>query len=105
MTVTLHTDAEVARAWTVLDELYAELPHNPRVAGARAAAEWTTGRITTAPITNTMQPPEGDAPVLEGVAASVVAAGRQPGDRVFAAGVMAWLDWFVGLEPLPRWLR
>jgi hypothetical protein len=105
MTVTLPTNAEVARAWTVLDELYAELPHNPRVAGARAAAEWTTGRIATAPITNTAQAPEGDAPVLEGVSASLVAAGRQPGDPAFAAGVIDWLDWFVGLEPLPRWLR
>ena len=68
MTVTLHTDAEVARAWTVLDELYAELPHNPRVAGARAAAEWTTGRIATSPIRNTAQAPEGDALVWEAAA-------------------------------------
>src|SRR3954467_7056769 len=105
MTVTLHTDTEVARAWAVLDEVYGELPHNPRVAGARAAAEWTTGRTSTSPITNTLRAPEGDAPVLESVSASLVALGRQPGDREFAAGVTAWLDWFLGLEPLPRWLR
>ena len=105
MAVMLHTDAEVAQAWAVLDGLYAELPHNARVAGARAAAEWTTGRMSTSPITNTVRAPEGDAPVLEGVAASLVALGRQPGNREFAAGVTAWLDWIVGLQPLPRWLR
>ena len=105
MTVTLHTDAEVARAWAVLDELYAELPHNPLVAGAHAAAEWTTGRTATSPIKNTAQAPEDDALVWEAAAAEMIALGRDPGDRKFADGVTAWMYWFVGLEPLPRWLR
>ena len=105
MTVTLHTEAEVGRAWAVLDDLYAELPHNPLVAGARAAAEWTTGRIGTSPITSIVQPPTGDALAMEGPFADMVAMGLRPGDREFAAGVTAWMFWFVGLEPLPRWLR
>jgi hypothetical protein len=105
MTVTLHTDAEVARAWRVLDELYAELPHNPLVAGARAAAEWTTGRTATPPITDTTEPPVGSALVWEAAAAEMIALGQEPGDRKFADGVTAWMYWFVGLERLPRWLR
>ena len=35
----------------------------------------------------------------------MIATGQEPGDRKFAAGATAWLFWFVGLEPLPRWLR
>ena len=44
MAVMLHTDAELARVWAVLDEVYGELPHNPRVAGARAARVVACGR-------------------------------------------------------------
>ena len=105
MTVVLHSDAEVARAWDALDQLYAQLPEDPRVAGARAAAEWTTGRIATSPITAIAQPPTGDALAMEGPFADMVVMGLRPGDREFAAGVTAWMFWFVGLEPLPRWLR
>lgn len=98
------TDADVARAWDTLDRLYAELPHNPLVAGARAAAQWTTGRSPTPPITDTTEPAIGDTLVWEAAAAQVIALG-QGLDRKFAEGVMAWLWWVIGLEPLPRWLR
>jgi hypothetical protein len=105
MTVTLHTDAEVARAWAVLDELYAELPHNPLVAGAHAAAEWTTGRIGTSPITNVREPAVEPRVGWEGHEANMVVLGIKAGDRRYAAGVMAWMFWWTGVQPLPRWLR
>src|SRR5205823_6131289 len=75
------------------------------VAATPATGRAAIARAAKTPITNTAQAAEGDAPVLEGVVASLVVVGREPGDRAFAAGVMAWLDWIVGLQPLPRWLR
>ena len=99
------TDADIADAWGTLDRLYAELPHNALVAGARAAAEWTTGRSTTSPITDATDPPGRSALIWEAAAAERIALGRQPGDRKFADGVTVWLYWVIGLEPLPRWLR
>ena len=35
MTVMVRTAAEVAAAWTTPDELHAEMPENPRMAGVR----------------------------------------------------------------------
>ena len=42
---------------------------------------------------------------MEGPYADMVVKGLRPGDRDFAAGVAAWMFWFIGLEPLPSWLR
>ena len=70
-----------------------------RVAGARAAAEWTTGRIVdVADHEHRAGLRRATRPCWRACAASLVALGRQPGDREFAAGVTAWLYWFVGLR-------
>jgi hypothetical protein len=105
MAVIVRTEGEVAAAWNALDELYAEIPDNPRVAGARAAAEWTTGRIGTSPITNVREPAVEPRVGWEGHEANMVVLGIKAGDPRYAAGVMAWMFWWTGVQPLPRWLR
>jgi hypothetical protein len=96
---------EVDAAWEALDRLYLQDATVPHVAGARAAAEWTTGRTAMSPITNVHEPPVGLRVRGEGHAAGMVALGRHPGDRGFATGAMGWMFWWVGLEPLPAWIR
>jgi hypothetical protein len=105
MAVMLRTEAEVAAAWMAIDELYAQMPKNPRVAGARAAAEWTTGRIGTSPIMNVREPAVEPRAGWEGHEANMVVLGINQGDWSYAAGMMAWMFWWIGVEPLPRWLR
>ncbi len=105
MPVMTRSEAEIVPAWNALDELYAQMPDNARVAGARAAAEWTTGRAGASPITNVREPAVEPRLGWEGHEANMVVLGIKPGDRTYAEGVMAWMFWWIGLEPLPRWLR
>jgi hypothetical protein len=96
---------EVQVAWDAVERLYLRDPTVPSVAGARAAAEWTTGRAAMSPISNVREDPAGERLHMEGHEAGMVAMGVEPGDRAFAAGVMAWMFWWIGLEPLPAWIR
>lgn len=102
---TPHTVDEVQAAWSAVERLYLHDATVPHVAGARAAAEWTTGRAAMSPISNVREPAAGERLHMEGHEAGMVAMGISPGDRGFAAGVMAWMFWWIGLEPLPAWLR
>lgn len=103
--VAVHAPADVQAAWDVVEHLYLHNPGVPKVAGARAAAEWTTGRAAMSPISNIREAPTGDRLGWEGHQAGMVAMGFEPGDRAFATGVMEWMFWWTGLEPLPAWIR
>ena len=104
MTVTMHTDAEVARAWTCWTS---STPSCRTTRASLAPAPPRSGRPAGSHLTD----PEHRAgsarrrPRLGGGRRRHGRHGQRPGDRDFAAGVAAWLFWFVGLEPLPRWLR
>ncbi len=97
--------AEVEAAWAAIDQLYQADPTHPRAAGARAAAEWTLGHSSVSPITNVRQAPAGELLDWEGHTANMVVMGLREGDADFALGVMTWMFWWTGLEPLPAWVR
>jgi hypothetical protein len=97
--------AEATAAWYRLDLRYRHNPGNARIAGARAASEWTMRRSPVSPITRRRVDPDGDALQWEGHHADEVIMGLRPGDPQFADGVMSWMFWWIGLEPLPAWLR
>jgi hypothetical protein len=92
-------------AWEQLDRLYRSNPLNPKVAGARSAAEWTLGLTRMSPITNLTAPAEGHLLRMEPHEATMVMIGFKPGDFDFAQGASQWLCWYIGLQRLPAWLR
>lgn len=106
---------ERALAWAVLDDLYRQDQADPRVAGARAAAEWTEGHSIVAPVTNRRQPPtlaavrwESHAAAMReldiGVGQGVTTIAVRTFRRRYARGASEWLFWWTGLEGLPSWL-
>jgi hypothetical protein len=96
---------DVQAVWEHLDRLYRSKPLNPRVAGARSAAEWTLGLTRMSPITNVATPAEGALLQMEPHEAAMVMMGVKAGDHNFATGASQWLFWYIGLENLPPWLR
>lgn len=88
-----------------LDRLYRSKPLNPKVAGARSAAEWTLGLTRMSPITNLAAPAEGDLLQREPHEAAMVMMGVKAGDHDFATGASRWLFWYIVLENLHPWLR
>lgn len=95
----------VQLAWTNLDHLYRENPTDPRIAGARAAAEWCVGIETVSPETREQKPATLRAVREESHKAAMVQLGIRSGDRDFSLGVSGWCFWWTGLEPLPGWLE
>lgn len=97
---------EVGRAWYALTVLYLTHQTDPVVAGARAAAEWTTRPDESpAPITLERAVPTLDRARDESHHAAMVELGISPGSVEYARGVAGWMFWWTGLRPLPPWLR
>jgi hypothetical protein len=105
LTNTPHALGDVQAAWEHLDSLYRSNPLNPKVVGARSAAEWTLGLTRMSPITNVVTPAEGDLLQMEPQEATMVMIGVKPGDFDFADGASQWLCWYIGWERLPPRLR
>jgi hypothetical protein len=103
---TMRSEDEVARAWRALGALYLLHPSDPVIAGARAAAEWTTvPTLSPAPITLERVAPTLDRARDESHHAAMVELGISPGSVEYARGVAGWMFWWTGLRPLPPWLR
>jgi hypothetical protein len=103
---TPRTDDEVGRAWRALTGLYLVHPTDPVIAGARAAAEWTCGSTeSVTPITGVRTAATLSRAGEESHRSAMVELGILPGSRDFARGVSAWMFWWIGLQPLPPWLR
>jgi hypothetical protein len=96
---------EIEAAWNTLDGVYREMPEHPVVIGARAAAEWTTGRTKVSPMSRRVMEPDTNSIFWEGAEADMVGMGRRQGDLSYARGVAGWLFWMTGNQPLPRYLR
>jgi hypothetical protein len=105
LTNTSRAAGDVQAAWEHLDSLYRANSLNPKVAGARSAAEWTLGLTRMSPVTNLATPAEGHHLQMEPHEAALVNMGVMPGDRDYASGAAQWLFWFIGQEKLPAWLR
>lgn len=99
------TQMQIEAAYAKLDGLYRQHPDSPRIAGARAAAEWTTGRGSVSPITNVREPAVEPRLGWEVHEASMVEMGIKEGNYLYAAGAGGWLAWVTGFEPLPALLR
>ena len=102
---TTPTARQVEAAWNTLAGVYSEMPEHPLVVGARAAAEWTTGRTKVSPMTRRVMEADTSSIFWEGAEADMVEMGRRQGDLSYARGVAGWLFWITGAQPLPRYLH
>jgi hypothetical protein len=97
--------ALIQAVWELLGRVYRIAPDDAKVAGARAAAEWTLDLTRTSPVSGQITAAAGEALRMEPHIAAMVELGIRPGDPMYARGASQWLFWWNGVEDLPPWLR
>ena len=95
--------AEVEELRLRVEQRAARDPDDATAAGALAAARWTLRETPEAPLTaGRLADPSGVQ--AERDEARGVVLGLRPGDVDRAAGVRAWLEWWLEIAAFPAWL-
>lgn len=102
--------AEQQEAWHLVERLWQGTDQDTRthqyLAGAVAAARWTSQWTAEPPLTRELKVASPAAMTWEGCEAALAAIGKRPGVNVsYSQGASAWLDWLTGLSGRPHWLH